>query len=124
MKEQPTNSELEILTLLWEMGNSTARDIHSELEKTKSTGYTTTLKTMQNMFDKGLLNRKPKGQSHLYFPAVEKSAIQNVMLGGFVDKLFKGSSKELILQALGQKQPSQEELNEIRAMLDQMDKEK
>lgn len=124
MKEQPTNSELEILTLLWEMGDSTAREIHSELEKKKSTGYTTTLKTMQNMFDKGLLNRKPKGQSHLYFPAVEKSAIQNVMLGGFVDKLFKGSSKELILQALGQKQPSQEELNEIRAMLDQMDKEK
>lgn len=119
--EQPTNSELEILTVLWEKGKATAREVHNEISKTKSTGYTTTLKTMQNMFDKGLLGRKPDGQKHIYHPAVERKAVQQVMLGGFVNKLFRGSSKELILQALGNQQPTKEELNEIREMLNQLE---
>jgi BlaI family transcriptional regulator, penicillinase repressor len=118
----PTNSEMEILTLLWENGNSTAREVHNELVKSKSTGYTTTLKTIQNMFEKNMLTREPKGQTHIYSPAVKQDEIQQQMLGGFVNRVFSGSSKNLILQALGNQKPSQEELSEIRAMLDSLDK--
>ena len=118
----PTNSELEILTVLWELGNSTARDVHNELVKSKSTGYTTTLKIIQNMFEKGMLTREPKGQTHIYSPAVKQQDVQQRMLGGFVNKVFSGSSKNLILQALGNQEPSKAELDEIRAMLDAIEK--
>ncbi|OEK01953.1 transcriptional regulator [Roseivirga sp. 4D4] len=121
MEVQPTNSELEVLTVLWEFGSATAREVHNHLTKTKSTGYTTTLKIIQNMFDKGFLSREPKGQTHIYSAVVEQTDVQKEMLGGFVNKVFSGSSQNLILQALGNQQPSQEELDEIRAMLDQLE---
>ena len=119
---KPTNSELDVLSILWKIGDATAREVHNELVKEKSTGYTTTLKIIQNMYDKELLTREPKGQTHIYSPAIAKSEIQKDLLGGFVNKVFGGSSKNLILQALGNESPSKEELDEIRAMLDQLDK--
>lgn len=121
-QQTPTNSELEILTVLWEKGNATAREVHDELVKFKNTGYTTTLKIIQNMFDKRMLTRQPKGQTHLYSPAVDQQDIQKELLGGFVNKVFSGSSKNLILQALGNQKPSKEELDEIRNMLDKLEK--
>ena len=123
-KYQPTNSELEILSVLWETGDSTAREVHNHLEQVKSTGYTTTLKIIQNMFDKGLLTRTAKGQTHLYSPLVKREDIQKNLLGGFVQKVFGGSSKNMILQALGNETPSKEELNEIRTMLDNLENKK
>ena len=117
----PTNSELEILTILWEIGDSTARNVHNELVKSKSTGYTTTLKIIQNMFEKNMLTREPMGQTHVYSPAIRQTDVQQQMLGSFVNKVFSGSSKNLILQALGNEKPSQEELREIREMLDQIE---
>lgn len=123
-KNTPTNSELEVLTVLWTLGMATARQVHDELVKTKSTGYTTTLKIIQNMYDKGMLSREPKGQTHIYSPVIKQADVQQQMLGGFVDKVFMGSSKNLILQALGNANPDKEELAEIRAMLDQLDKNK
>lgn len=123
-KYQPTNSELEILSVLWETGDSTAREVHNHLEQVKSTGYTTTLKIIQNMFDKGLLTRTAKGQTHLYSPLVKREDIQKNLLGGFVQKVFGGSSKNMILQALGNETPSKEELDEIRAMLDNLENKK
>lgn len=122
-KDQPTNSELEILSVLWEKGSATTREVHNIIALNKSVGYTSTLKTIQNMHDKGMLSREPQGQTHLYFPEVKQSDIQQIMLGGFVNKLFNGSAKNLILQALGNQKPSQEELKEIRAMLDKIDRD-
>ena len=119
----PTNSELEILTVLWEIEQGTAREVHEQLSRVKSTGYTTTLKIIQNMYEKDLLNREPKGQTHIYAPAVRKEQIQRNLLGGFVNKVFGGSSKQLIIQALGNDQPTREELDEIRAMLDKIEKD-
>lgn len=124
MEVQPTNSELEVLTVLWELGSGTAREVHEELAKTKSTGYTTTLKIIQNMFDKGFLTREPKGQTHIYSSAVDQQTIQKQMLGGFVNKVFSGSSQNLILQALGNQKPNKDELDEIRAMLDKLENKK
>lgn len=121
-KTTPTNSELEILTVLWTVGMATARQVHDELVKTKSTGYTTTLKIIQNMYDKKMLTREPKGQTHIYSPVLKQEAVQKQMLGGFVNKVFMGSSKNLILQALGNEKPEQNELDEIRAMLDKLEK--
>lgn len=121
-KTNPTNSELEILTVLWMVGMATARQVHDELVKTKSTGYTTTLKIIQNMFEKKMLTREPKGQTHIYSPVLKQTEVQQQMLGGFVNKVFMGSSKNLILQALGNDKPSKDELDEIRAMLDQLEK--
>ncbi len=117
----PTNSELEVLTVLWSLSKATARQVHNELIKTKSTGYTTTLKIIQNMYDKGMLSREPKGQTHIYAPELQQADVQKQMLGGFVNKVFMGSSKNLILQALGNASPDKEELAEIRAMLDKLD---
>lgn len=121
-KTTPTNSELEILTVLWTVGMATARQVHNELVKTKSTGYTTTLKIIQNMFEKKMLTREPKGQTHIYSPVLKQTEVQQQMLGGFVNKVFMGSSKNLILQALGNDKPSKDELDEIRAMLDKLEK--
>ncbi len=122
-KDQPTNSELEILSVLWEHGKATTREVHEAIARNKPVGYTSTLKTMQNMHDKGFLSREPKGQTHVYSPAVKQSEIQQAMLGGFVNKLFNGSAKNLILQTLGNQKPTQEELGEIRAMLDKLEKD-
>lgn len=122
-KDQPTNSELEILTVLWEKGSATTRQVHEIIAQNKKVGYTSTLKTMQNMHEKELLSRQPHGQTHLYFPAVEQADIQQVMLGGFVNKLFNGSAKNLILQTLGNQKPTRDELDEIRAMLDKLEKD-
>ena len=107
--------------MLWSLGKATARQVHNELIKTKSTGYTTTLKIIQNMYDKGILSREPKGQTHIYAPELQQADVQKQMLGGFVNKVFMGSSKNLILQALGNASPDKEELAEIRAMLDKLD---
>lgn len=117
----PTNSELEVLTILWELEHATAREVHDQLSKTKGTGYTTTLKIIQNMFEKELVSREPKGQTHIYSSAAKQQNIQQQMLGGFVNKVFSGSSQNLILQALGNQQPNKEELDEIRAMLDKLE---
>jgi predicted transcriptional regulator len=121
-KITPTNSELEILTILWTAGMATTRQVHDELAKTKDTGYTTTLKIIQNMYDKKMLSREAKGQTHIYKPVLQQADVQQQLLGGFVNKVFMGSSKNLILQALGNEKPSKDELNEIRAMLDKLDK--
>lgn len=118
--QKPTNSEIEVLTILWKAGASTARQVHNEISKNKPVGYTSTLKTIQNMYEKELLEREPQGQTHLYRATVSQEEIQKVMLGGFVNKLFNGSAKNLILQALGNQKPSREELDEIREMLDKL----
>lgn len=123
MQAKPTESELEILSLLWPMEQATVREIHEKLAETKDTGYTTTLKTMQIMHAKGLLRRDEQNRTHIYFPAVDETVTQKSLVTNFMATAFGGSAKNLVMQALGQGNPSKEELDEIRAFLDQLENE-
>lgn len=124
MEVKPTESELEILSILWKLKKASVRQIHDELSATKDTGYTTTLKLMQIMNTKGLVKRDEKNKSHIYTPAFTEKDTQKSLVKGFLSTAFGGSAKNLVMQALGQGQPSQEEIKEIRAFLDQLEKEK
>lgn len=124
MEVKPTESELEILAILWKLKKASVRQIHEKLSATKDTGYTTTLKLMQIMNAKGLVKRDEKNRSHIYTPAFTEKDTQKSLVKGFLSTAFGGSAKNLVMQALGQGQPSQEEIKEIRAFLDQLEKEK
>src|SRR5688572_5907044 len=117
---KPTESELEILQLLWEHGPSTVRFINDELSKNKETGYTTTLKLMQIMHEKGLVQRDEAGRSHVYKAAISESATQNHLLDRFLETTFRGSALKMVMQALGNKKTSEQDLNEIRNLLDNL----
>lgn len=121
MSYKPTESELEILSLLWEKKQASVREIHDVLSQTKDTGYTTTLKIMQIMHAKKLLQRKEQGRGHIYKPAITEKETQNSLLDNFMATAFGGSAKKLIMRALGQSNPSKEEINEIRELLNQLE---
>lgn len=119
---KPTESELEILQILWEKGNATVRDVHEELAKTKDVGYTTTLKLMQIMHEKGIVKRDESARTHIYQSAVNKEKTQKHLLGKMIDTLFGGSSTQLVLQALGngEQKVSAEELEQIQSLLNNL----
>ncbi len=119
---KPTESELEILNILWDMETATVRDVHEELSKTKPGGYTTTLKLMQIMFEKGLVSRNDSSKTHIYQPAVTRQKTQKQFLDKMISTLFSGSSTELVLQALGNQKSSKNELDEIQKYLDNLKK--
>ncbi|MBD8487940.1 BlaI/MecI/CopY family transcriptional regulator [Echinicola sp. CAU 1574] len=121
MKYKPTESELEILSILWGLQKGSVREVHDALSKTKDTGYTTTLKIMQIMYSKGLLKRSEQGRSHIYTPLITEKDTQNSLLNSFMDSTFGGSAKKLIMRALGQSNPSKEEINEIRQLLNELE---
>ena len=119
---RPTESELEILQVLWEKQAATVRTVHEELLKNKETGYTTTLKLMQIMFEKGLVTRDDSSKTHIYQPAVSREKTQKQFLNRMIDSLFAGSSTNLVLQALGGHSASKEELEKIQALIEEMKK--
>jgi predicted transcriptional regulator len=119
---KPTESELEILKILWNKETATVRDVHAELSKTKESGYTTTLKLMQIMFEKGLVKRDDRNKTHVYEPAISKQKTQKQFLDKMINTLFAGSSTQLVLQALGNQRSSKEELEEIQKYLDNLKK--
>jgi predicted transcriptional regulator len=121
---KPTESELEILQVLWGAQSATVRQVHEELSKTKESGYTTTLKLMQIMFEKGLVTRDDSSKTHIYQPAVSREKTQKQLVNKMIDTLFAGSSANLVLQALGGHNASDEELEKIQALIDQLKKEK
>ena len=121
MSIKPTDSELEILNILWERGGCSVRTVHEILTEQKDVFYTTTLKTMQVMTDKGLLDRDTSQRSHIYFAKVMKNEIQESLLGKVVDSVFGGSTAKLILSAIGHQQPSKAELAEIKYILDKLE---
>lgn len=121
MEAKPTESELEILSHLWQMKKATVREIHEKLAETKDTGYTTTLKIMQIMHSKGMLKRDEQNRTHIYYPAIDEKATQMNLVSSFMAAAFGGSAKNLVMQALGQGNPSKEELDEIRAFLDRLE---
>ena len=117
---KPTESELEILQILWDRGSCTVRDVHEELSKTKETGYTTTLKLMQIMSEKGLVVRDETSKTHVYQSAISRQKTQKQFLDKMIDGLFSGSSSQLVIQALGNQKTSKDELEEIQKYLDNL----
>ena len=117
---KPTESELEILAVLWDKKNASVRTVHEELSKTKDAGYTTTLKLMQIMFEKKLVTRDDSNKTHIYAPAVTREKTQNQFLNRMIDGLFAGSATELVMQALGNNNASKAELDKIRQLIDEL----
>ncbi len=120
---KPTESELEILRVLWVKVSASVREVHEELAKTKDVGYTTTLKLMQIMHEKGLVKRDDSIKTHIYQANVSREKTQKQMLGKMIDTLFGGSPTELVMQALGNHKASAIELDEIQKLIDNLKKQ-
>jgi len=121
---KPTESELEILQILWSRESATVREVHEILARTKDVGYTTTLKLMQIMHEKGIVKRDDSMRTHVYQAAVNKEKTQRHLLSKMIDNLFGGSPTQLVIQALGDvnQKASPEELEKIQALLDSLKK--
>ncbi|MEZ5039140.1 MAG: BlaI/MecI/CopY family transcriptional regulator [Saprospiraceae bacterium] len=118
---RPTESELSILQILWENGPSTVRFVNDQLNNDREVGYTTTLKLMQIMSEKGLVVRNTDSRTHIYTPAISEHETQRSLLDKFVDTAFRGSAVKLVLQALGQHRASKEELEAIKAIIEKQE---
>ncbi|MFK7772130.1 MAG: BlaI/MecI/CopY family transcriptional regulator [Saprospiraceae bacterium] len=126
---KPTEAELEILQILWEQGEATVRNVNESLNKKrdaklKEIGYTTTLKLMQLMHEKGLANRNEESRTHIYSANVKEGVMQKALLEKFVDKTFRGSAMKMVMQALGNHETSKEELDEIKALISKIENKK
>lgn len=120
---KPTEAELEILQVLWAYGPSPVRFVNDKLNEQREIGYTTTLKLMQIMVDKGLAIRNTDQRSHIYEAATSEEATKTRLLDQFVDAAFNGSAMKMVMQALGQHQASQKELDEIKALIERIERE-
>ena len=120
---KPTDSELEILQILWQNGASTVKAVNEKLNEKKETGYTTTLKMLQIMFEKNLVERDENERSHVYKAVIKQNDIQKVLLDKLLETAFSGSATNLVMQALGNSQPSKEELKKIKDLLNQIERD-
>lgn len=123
MRQKPTDSELEVMQLLWEKGPLTVRQVNDKLNKNRKVGYTTTLKIMQIMSEKGLLIRNTEHRSHIYTPTLHPEEVQSTVLDHVIRTVFRGKRSDLILQALGNHSSSAEELAEIKALIQKLEEE-
>ena len=121
---RPTDAELAILRVLWDRGPSTVREVHEALRSSQSSGYTSVLKLLQIMTDKGLVVRDETNRAHVYGPKLSEQRTQLQLLGDLVDRAFAGSSAKLVLQALSGRRATREELRDIRALLDRLEERK
>ncbi len=122
-KPEPTKSELEILQVLWEHGPSTVRFVNDQLNSQREVNYTSTLKLMQIMWEKGILVRDETSMKHIYSVAEEEQKTKAFLLDKFVDAMYKGSASKLIMQLLGNKKTSKEEMDAIRSILTKIESE-
>lgn len=121
---EPTKSELEILQVIWQHGPSTVRFVNDTLNAQKrAVQYTSTLKLMQIMSEKGMLTRDETNMKHIYSSAIEELKTKNFLLNRFVDSMYNGSASSLMMQLLGNKKTSKKELLEIKALLNKLSKE-
>jgi predicted transcriptional regulator len=120
--KKPTEAELELLGVMWERGSSTVRQIHESLGG--GTGYTTTLKILQKMADKGLVERDESQRSHVYSAALKPEQTQRQLVSDLLQRAFGGSPGKLVMQALSEKAASPAELAEIRKLLDELQNKK
>ena len=118
---RPTEAELEILAVLWDRGPSTVRDVHDVLSQSRDIGYTSVLKLMQIMADKGLVDRDTSERSHVYRPRQQAEQTQLQLVTDLLTRAFGGAADKLVMQVLRTKQVSAEELAEIRKLLDELD---
>lgn len=121
MSFKPTDSELEILQILWENGPSNVRFVNDKLNASREVGYTTTLKIMQIMAEKNIVSRNTDSRTHIYSAAVDETEARKNLLEKFVDTTFRGSAMSLVMQALGNHDASTEELDEIKALIKKME---
>ncbi len=121
---KPTESELEILQTLWEHGGCTVRFVNDKLNEQREIGYTTTLKMMQLMHEKGMLKRDESERSHVYLANYSQAIAQKTLLDRLTQTVFGGSAMQLVMQALGNRKTSNAELQEIKKLIDQIEKEK
>lgn len=118
---KPTESELEILQILWAKGPSTVRQVNNLLNRVKDVGYTTTLKIMQIMNEKGLVERETDTRTHIYSAGVSREDTQNLLLNRFLENAFKGSASSLVMKALGNHHASSSELREIKELIEKLE---
>jgi predicted transcriptional regulator len=116
----PTDRELTILRILWDMGPSTVREVNEAMDKDRPTGYTTTLKLMQIMAEKGLLVRDKSDRTHVYKANVAEERMQKQLVGDMLERVFSGSAEKLVMRALSAKKVSARELAKIRKMVDEL----
>jgi BlaI family transcriptional regulator, penicillinase repressor len=116
---KPTEAEYDILQILWNGGPATVRAVHDQLSQTKRSQYTTTLKLMQVLAEKGLVKRDETNRSHVYYPQITREQAQQRIAGHLLNRVFGGSAKSLLLGALGAKRTSKKELAELRQLLDE-----
>lgn len=121
---KPTESELEVLAILWDRGEASVREVNDELNKKRGVGYTTTLKIMQIMHDKGLLSRDAKGRTHIYKPLIKQEEAQGKLIDRLLETAFGGSASKLVLQALGNYKSSKEELDAIKKLINKLEEDK
>lgn len=119
-KPLPTDSELAILQVLWGRGSATVRDVHEALER-DGIGYTTTLKQLQVMHEKGLVERDESRRAHLYSPAQPRGEVERGLVRDLRDRAFFGSAARMVMQALAQEPATEEELDRIRRLLDEFE---
>jgi predicted transcriptional regulator len=120
---RPTEGELEILQVLWALGPASVRQVNDALSANRSVGYTTTLKLMQIMVDKGLLARDTSERTHIYRAVVAERDTRQNLLQNLVDQAFGGSAMDLVIQALGSHRATPEELEEIKALIERLEKD-
>ncbi|MCA9063085.1 MAG: BlaI/MecI/CopY family transcriptional regulator [Planctomycetaceae bacterium] len=118
---QPTEVELQILRILWELGPSPVREVHSRLNAAKGTNYSTTVKMLSVMLEKGLVKRDETASPHIYRSAVSRDSAGRKLVRDLVDKVYDGAAMSLVLHALKASKPSREELDEVRRLLDEME---
>ena len=123
-RPKPTTAEQQILAVLWRLGEATVRQIHEGLDREREVGYTTVLKLMQIMADKGLLVRREDGRAHIYTAAAPPEETQRLLLADLANRVFGGSAAQLVMRALSVSPATREELDEIRRMLDEQEEKK
>jgi BlaI family penicillinase repressor len=120
-RPRPTDGELEILRILWERGGSTVRDVHAVMDARHPTGYTTVLKLLQIMTEKGLVRRDARQRAHVYEARVPREDTERQLVGDLLERAFAGSASSLVMRALSSKRTSPEELARIRKHLDEIE---
>ena len=121
---RPTQSELEILAVLWDVGPATVRDVQQAIDARRPTGYTTVLKLLQIMTEKGLVRRDVRERAHVYAPKLPREKTETQIVADLLDRAFGGSSSRLVMRALSSRRASPEELDRIRELLNEIEGEK
>lgn len=123
MKKRPTDAELEVLQVLWRLGPASVRNVNEELSKNREVVYTTTLKMMQVMTEKGFLKRDTSRRTHLYEAIISEEETQEGLIGRLLDTAFSGSTLKLVIRALGHEKTSEEDLEEIKRIIQKLEKD-